>query len=66
MVEIANHLNTYFASVGSELASKISRTSLDPLHYMQPYQGRNFKSHDINEEDLKNFFFRIKKFIWKF
>ena len=57
---IANHLNTYFASVGSELASKISRTSLDPLHYMQPNQGRNFKSHDINEEDLKKVFSGLK------
>ena len=59
-INIANHFNKYFSSVGVELAKNIKSTSINPLNYIKSPKSNVFELNEINESDLKKVFLSLK------
>ena len=57
---IANHLNTYFTSIGSTLSNEIPPTGIDPLSYLNTNINHSFFMSPITAEELRSCILKLK------
>lgn len=58
--QIANHFNDFFATIGSSLNDALPPSTSDPLQFVEPYRGRPFEFHPVNNETICSVILSLK------
>ena len=58
--KISNGFNNFFANIGKNLASKIPRSSIDPLQYLENFNANSIALYNTNNEEVSNIVKKLK------